>query len=748
MVAAPCALFAQLQVSVVGNTIYATVGVASTGHQCCNGATLDSPLPGGAFCSQPCGGPTTFFFECNWVGTHAITGCWSDDTTNGYQCTTKTIDVTEPPTCGQWAGNVVKFDMPEVTPPVSPTITNSRRVLISNKDLSYSYPDYQGLLAKDRAIPIDLRILKDGVAVSGVPVTLTITDPADPSEYVVGGPGLQPAPGSAPGDNVGPLPTLSGTDVVSLGGGNYTVSSGANGYIETELDLDPNTAAGDNYQVVATATMPDGSTASAKSGVVTAWKRVFVEKKQMFRRGAPLATDAPAGVTHITVLNKPISSTNDKFVKGDNLLLMHAPPFGKPKGPGSYYQNLYQIAAKPVAFTASAPTTGPGTITTSGSTDIVGTNTFFTKLHVEDVINIATGMPGVFDTRVVTSITDKTHLTVNVQTTTSAANLTYTVGDPNLVLTGRNAYLRLTLDRPLAESYQREPLVKVNTQRLDLNDAVVKLAAGGVTTSDYFDASDALVLGTAESQWTHPFPSAFTEYIVLPPQPATSPNLVAPLPRMLLDISPFPQELVDKWFLTPNPIPIPSTDPDPLFSFEYVVPGNHQLLLIADAATGVVSESAFGVRLDKRHFENAAVVFRAAAEAQISINGPFCKEVADTILQKTEVHELTHLWNVDEPFFPGTFDHCVQQVGYNSSAPFHTPDMLMGTVYCLMSGLNLYSTTDPTTTSFCGTAGVDAIELQYGNGVATFHMRQDGAKWNSEYFGIRDAVDPWTPLPN
>jgi len=735
---------AQVDVVAVGNTIYATVGVATTGHQCCNGATLDSPLPGGASCSQPCGGPTTFSFTCNWVGTHTVLGCWSDDTHPAYQCMTKTIDVTDPPTCTKWDGVQVKFDIPDVTQPSSASL-NSTRILLSNKDLSYKYPDYEGLLGKDRAIPIDFRVLKDGIAVSNVDVTIRVTDPADPSQYMVGGSGLQPAPGSAPGDNVGPLATLSGTDILSSGGGTYTTKSGANGYVETELDLDPQTRGGDNFQLIATATLADGTTGTAKSGVVTAWKRLFLEKKQMFKRGAPLATDAPAGVTHVVVVNQAISSTGDKFVKGDTLLLMHAPSFGQPKGPGSYYQNFYTISAKPVAFTASGQTAGVGTVTTSASKDIVGTNTFFTKLHVEDVINVSTGVPGVFDTRVVMAIADKTHLTLNAPTTTAATNLTYTIGDPALVLTGKGAYLRLALDRQLTENYQREPLVKVQTGQVILNDAVVKLSSGGVTSTDYYDASDALVVGTAESQWAHPFPSAYTEYVVLQPQPDKQPNLVAPLPRTLLADDEFAQELVDKWFVTPTPVPQPTTDPNPFLSYRYVVPDNHQLLLIGDAETGTTGSSGLGIRLDARPFESTAVALRAAAEAQVGISGALCKQVVDTILQKTEVHELTHLWNVNNGVFPGSQDHCFQQVAFNSSASFHTPDMLPGTLYCTMSGIDLFGSTDPTTTSVCGTNGVDAIQFQYGNGIATFHIQQINGVWSSEYLGIRNFPDPWTP---
>lgn len=148
---------------------------------------------------------------------------------------------------------------------------------------------------------------------------------------------------------------------------------------------------------------------------------------------------------------------------------------------------------------------------------------------------------------------------------------------------------------------------------------------------------------------------------------------------------------------------------------------------------------------DSRPSENAAVVSRGAIEAQVGINGPICSEVTDNVVDKTEVHELTHLWNVNENIFPGSQDHCFSEVAYNSPAAFHTPDMLPGTLYCTMSGTNLFHSTDPTTTSDCGTAGVDAMQFEYGNGIATFHMQQINGVWNSEYLSIRNVLDPWKP---
>src|SRR6266852_2112024 len=65
----------------VGNDIVVTVGFGLSGNQCCRGSALDNPTASGigASCSIPCGPPITQIFSCNWVGTHLVTACWSDD---------------------------------------------------------------------------------------------------------------------------------------------------------------------------------------------------------------------------------------------------------------------------------------------------------------------------------------------------------------------------------------------------------------------------------------------------------------------------------------------------------------------------------------------------------------------------------------------------------------------------------------------------------------------------------------------
>ncbi|HEX2833238.1 MAG TPA: hypothetical protein VHW00_09495 [Thermoanaerobaculia bacterium] len=71
---------------------------------------------------------------------------------------------------------------------------SERRVLLSNTKDSQNaplapYPFFQGLLARDRVVPIGLRTYVDGIATSGVAVTLRILDPPDLSPYIIGATG-------------------------------------------------------------------------------------------------------------------------------------------------------------------------------------------------------------------------------------------------------------------------------------------------------------------------------------------------------------------------------------------------------------------------------------------------------------------------------------------------------------------------------------------------------------------------------
>lgn len=710
-----------------GNTINYDVSGDSTAYECVSVSLDDPSLPGG-FCSIPGPGHTSGSFTCNYLGSHTVYAEeYSSTSHNPFPPQTVEVTNLPPPFCNL-ALNNIKFDINANTP------ANDSRVILSNSYIApftstpyFSYPHYQSLLAKDRAIPVDFRVYYNAAPASGVQVDLSIIDPADTSKYLTG----------AAGDNKGPAPTFKDNCVPCA---TYTVTSGANGFVETELDLDPASHAGDNYQVVATATYPDGSKKTVASGTITAWKRIFLEKRQMYRRGAPLATDAPAGVSHIIVRNLPISShlskfgnPDDYFSKGDQLTLMHAPAFGQVKS--GFYSASYQIVSNPVDFTASAPTPGhcaknkPCSITTNGTTQVMGINTVFTKLKVDDVINISTGAAGVVDTRYVLSIIDNTNLTVHAATSTSAANLSYTVGDPNLVLTNHNAYTRLTLDHALTESYQREPAVNASTGDLTLNDAAVNVASGA------FDCPDTLLLGDASGQPSRVFPSAFTEYLLIP----TTGN--SPLPRVLINGGPMMQHFADKWFSTPQPVVVVPGDPNPLVSNGYPAAPNQQLLFVGDSETGNITQvGSAGLTNPPGTVPNENVSFleMGTVEERVTENmsGMYQANPSD-VMQKTEVHELIHQWRPNAAVFPSLGDHC-NETAYDQTgagSPSGAPS------YCVMTEPN---SVPSVAAPWSSTTQISPVEWQYRNLTTLLHFDSSKSP-QSEYVAIRDTPDPWKP---
>src|ERR1051325_1854946 len=651
----------------------------------------------------------------------------------------------------------IQFDITDATP------ANDRRVLLSNAHLlhgtntpQFDYPYYQNLLRKDRAIAVNLRTLYGNVGRADIPVTLRIIDPPDPSEYIVGGPNWQgqPVPGavlSHTGDNHGPSAIFHGNCVPWS---TYQVTSGTNGAIQVELDLDPATAAGDNYQVEATATFPNGTTKTVRSGTITAWKRLFVDKKPMFRRGAPLATDAPAGVTNLIVHKGIISSTGDVFHQNDQLCLLHAPQYGQPKTANSFYQDFVQVAGRPQPFTAAAPAAGPGAIETNGTVTVIGHHAHFNSLNSGDVISI-----GQEDRYIITVTTSQGTESLTVDRPFTFVGIAgdrqpqgYTVGDPNLVDHGRHAYVRLSLTTALPRPYQTEALLQ-QPGVLTLNDAVEVVSAVTLppAPADYYASSDDLLIGGVESQPAKVFPSAYTEYIVLPWQPTAAPGGV--VPRAVLQSDEATQWFVDKWFALPAPQPVPSTDPNPMYQFHYVTRPNHQLLLVGDTSStdqlrsqtdrpnGFLSFSVRG--------ELSSVLNRGNLEYNVSgadDRSPLNGADVETVLKRTAVHELTHQWKVNGGPASSTLDHCFKEVSYTSGMAYPTaptlPALPAGLEFCLMTKANVGPTMPAPWNS---SVSIEMVQYCYRFGLTHYHFVQSAGQWDSEYLAIRNRPDPWTP---
>ncbi|HEV8432682.1 MAG TPA: hypothetical protein VGR95_04660 [Thermoanaerobaculia bacterium] len=723
---------------------------------CVTAIVIDGVRAGATGNAPPCAMTPAIsgFLTCHTLGPHTISAEAYNPSLQYFQIgQPQTVVVSAVPSfCNNLLGGHLNFDINDNVP------ASDREVLLSNTHVGPDgipdtpYPHYQAFLAKDKQIPVDLRIIYNGAQTSGITVTMSVIDPPDPAPYVAGGSGTSLPPAclslSHSNDNIGPLAKLTGADVTDNANGTYTVTSGANGAIETVLQLDNAAVAGDNYRVTATATFPDGSVVTANSGVITAWKRVFLEKRAMFRRGVTLASDAPIGVTHITIPNAPISSRagtkREYFANGNYVMLLHAPGFGTTKTPGSFYSNIYQVAAKPHAFTVKAPwpTPATGTVQISGTT-VVGTGTHFnSQVNVDDVIDVPNTVGGT-DSRVVVSIADNTHLTVNFPFTFSASNLSFFVGDPKLIV--GNAYFRLTLDRKLTEAYVCEPLAPDTSGDITLNDGVARVGSNimPVSAADYFDVTDTSALtGGAEAQWTNPFPASFTEYVILP-------AAGLPLPHEILTNVIATQRFIDKWFTFPVAIQS-GLDPMRIGSYKYPSPPNQQALLVADCDEQDVSNSgADGFLSDQIPSERASILDRATVEHDVSVSGnPLSGANVDTVLRRTTVHELTHQWWPNGMLFgANAFDHC-HEVAYDSQAPYPpsgTPPP--GLRFCLMSNPDGGPMMpDPSNPSLFD---INMVEYYYRYAYTSYHAIEIGPATaptcHSEYLAIRQKADPWTP---
>jgi len=654
---------------------------------------------------------------------------------------------------GHGCVELVQLDIEyELPPPIAFNITDEtpaadRRVLLSNTSRSigggpnYPYPQYQNLLARDAAFPVTVRVRDaSGEGLPNVVVKLRIVDPADSSPYVAGGTGVVlPVPGAQPNDNFGVTPTLAGQGLSTNGDGIYTATSGANGLIETTLEFGgTGAAAGDNWKVEATIVQADGTPYTATSGEITVWKRMFVEKRSMYRRGAPLATDAPAGTQTIVVRDQPIATTGiSAFARNEFIMLMHAPLFGEPKQSGSFYTDTFQITARPQRFRAQAVATGAGTITTDGTNTIVGVGTRFRRLAVGDVLTIA-GASGTGEQLRIVSIPNDTHAVVHRIPSITAVGQPYTIGDPALAV-GTN-YLRLVLDRPLTRDYRRDPIRNDPTQ-LFLNDAVIRLGATASASAEIFDVNDSRLSGSTVPPWTEAFPAAYVEYIVLPP-----PSSMPAVPRMLL--SRFTEEAmlyIDKWFALPQPTA--NAGGSGTDAYKYVTPGNHQLLLVGDTEPdGPAKFGANGFAVYQRTGERSSILNRATVEHHVNLSGsPLYRADPDVVLQRTMVHEIVHQWQSNYAFFlPSTtyMDHCHPRVAYDSAVgyPNNNGTPPAGLKFCLMS----WADGGPTMPDPYNKQGqpISMIQYLYRNGWTTLHIDN---RPHSEYLEIRQHTDPWTP---
>ncbi len=280
----------------------------------------------------------------------------SQDYTNGfpgyaYKTTTSngpsvmSLSIADP-SSGPMVGDQMSISLTyEVPPPVDFNVTDAapeseRRILLSNLHQGYLYPHFQSIGAKDAEVPMFVRARgQSGQYEANLTVYLRVTDPEDTAPYM----NLATNKLAHKNDNVGPIPTIVGTGITSVANaaGVYQATSGANGEIDFTLKLGQGTAAGDNYQVEASfdQTFPTG--ASWKSGTLTAWKRIFVEKHKMLRNGLPITVVAGPGDSTIQVADNHYNGNqgHHRISRGDRIALIHGVALDRQDvNAGSYYE--------------------------------------------------------------------------------------------------------------------------------------------------------------------------------------------------------------------------------------------------------------------------------------------------------------------------------------------------------------------------------------------------------------------------
>jgi len=178
-----------------------------------------------------------------------------------------------------------------------------------------------------------------------------VVDPPDPSPYL---------PQHAPDDNEDPwkkgvlMPRgCADASCRAVSGQPLQVRSTPGGVVEVELEA-TDRYAGDNYILeasfdpaftCATAGL-NGANLCARSGQVTAWKRVFIEKRRMLRNGLFLAQDANVGDTFIVTRGSHWRGNRGKYdelSKGEQIVIVHAPQLDRSDLSEGWYSETHTI---------------------------------------------------------------------------------------------------------------------------------------------------------------------------------------------------------------------------------------------------------------------------------------------------------------------------------------------------------------------------------------------------------------------
>lgn len=294
-------------VSASGNAIVVSVtGMNNQGTtQTCAGASVDFDLPG-AFCGQE--GPANLTLSpltCNRVGTHTVFVKVLDSTTGGkYEVRQGTVDVAPPP----------------VSCPLFSVFALTRtNTVLTHKFGSEDWPLGQNHDAQTEILFQPIRID------FGTTIYARVLDPEDPSTYR--------SSVAKPGDNLDSAAGTLSDSPYPLGAKSISFQVGT-GVQKLYLNT-TRYAAGDNYivQVSADARLMsdpafscDPATDCRQTAPITAWKRVYLEKHDMFRSGVLIDEAAASGANVISIqIPERASWKQVRIDRGDTIRLMHAP---------------------------------------------------------------------------------------------------------------------------------------------------------------------------------------------------------------------------------------------------------------------------------------------------------------------------------------------------------------------------------------------------------------------------------------
>ncbi|MGK2857840.1 MAG: hypothetical protein ACSLFQ_11600 [Thermoanaerobaculia bacterium] len=196
-----------------------------------------------------------------------------------------------------------------------------------------------------------------GAPVNGQTVHFRIVDPPEQAP-----PLISPPHGTATDYYVKDAHENDNRGIAGAASLSATAAAMVNGQASVDLIVASGVAAGDNYRIEASYNSAFFCRSGcARSGVITAWKRVYIEQKKMFRRGAYVAATVEPAKRDVRVAD--VSKLMELKGKNNLAVMIHGPAIIANR---TQDQTFYQSAPiKIVSVEADIPraTSGPGTVT-------------------------------------------------------------------------------------------------------------------------------------------------------------------------------------------------------------------------------------------------------------------------------------------------------------------------------------------------------------------------------------------------